>query len=42
MYAAKRRGGNQAGHHHLPHPKLRNSFKTLKDAQDYRSDGISA
>jgi len=32
MYVAKRRGGNQTGHHRWP----------LQDESDYRSDGLSA
>jgi diguanylate cyclase (GGDEF)-like protein len=40
MYAAKRRGGNQAGHHEWPLPSPLDSY-TDGDT-DYRSDGISA
>jgi diguanylate cyclase (GGDEF)-like protein len=40
MYAAKRRGGNQTGHHHWPLPPRLDSFDV--DETDYRSDGISA
>jgi diguanylate cyclase (GGDEF)-like protein len=39
MYAAKRRGGNQAGHHEWPLPPPLTSF--ADDETDYR-DGISA
>jgi diguanylate cyclase (GGDEF)-like protein len=39
MYAAKRRGGNQAGHHHWPTSPARDSVEA---DDDYRSDGISA
>ncbi len=40
MYAAKRRGGNQAGHHDWPLPP---PLDRLSDGEtDYRSDGISA
>lgn len=38
MYAAKRRGGNQAGHHDWPLP----SAPDRPTDTDYRSDGISA
>jgi diguanylate cyclase (GGDEF)-like protein len=40
MYSAKRRGGNQAGHHDWPLPPPLDSF--TGDDTDYRSDGISA
>jgi len=40
MYAAKRRGGNQAGHHRWPAPPPPDSF--VADESDYRSDGLSA
>jgi len=40
MYAAKRRGGNQASHHHWPLPSPLDSV--VDDETDYRSDGISA
>ena len=40
MYAAKRRGGNQAGHHDWPLPPPLDRF--ADDETDYRSDGISA
>jgi diguanylate cyclase (GGDEF)-like protein len=40
MYAAKRRGGNQSGHHHSPLPPRRDSFDA--DESDYRSDGLTA
>ena len=40
MYVAKRRGGNQAGHHDWPLPPPLNSV--TDDEADYRSDGISA
>ena len=39
MYAAKRRGGNQAGHHEWPLPPPLASF--AEDETDYR-DGVSA
>ena len=39
MYAAKRRGGNQAGHHEWPLPPPLVSF--AEDETDYR-DGVSA
>lgn len=40
MYAAKRRGGNQAGHHDWPLPPPLDSFDA--DESDYRSDGLTA
>ena len=40
MYIAKRRGGNQAGHHEWPLPSPLDSY--TDDETDYRSDGISA
>jgi len=40
MYAAKRRGGNQTGHHHWPLPPRLDSFDA--DESDYRSDGLTA
>jgi diguanylate cyclase (GGDEF)-like protein len=40
MYVAKRRGGNQVGHHSWPLPPPLDSF--ADDETDYRSDGISA
>jgi diguanylate cyclase (GGDEF)-like protein len=40
MYSAKRRGGNQAGHHDWPLPPPLDSV--ADDETDYRSDGISA
>ena len=40
MYTAKRRGGNQAGHHDWPLPPPLSSL--TEDETDYRSDGISA
>jgi diguanylate cyclase (GGDEF)-like protein len=39
MYAAKRRGGNQVGHHEWPLPPSRSSY--TEDETDYR-DGVSA
>jgi hypothetical protein len=39
MYAAKRRGGNQAGHHEWPLPPRLTGF--AGDETDYR-DGVSA
>jgi hypothetical protein len=39
MYVAKRRGGNQAGHHRWPSPPL-DSYAA--DESDYRSDGLTA
>ena len=40
MYAAKRRGGNQTGHHHGPLPSGLDGFDA--DESDYRSDGLTA
>jgi diguanylate cyclase (GGDEF)-like protein len=40
MYVAKRRGGNQAGHHEWPLPPTLE--RVTDDETDYRSDGISA
>lgn len=40
MYAAKRRGGNQTGHHRWPLPPSLDSFTS--DESDYRSDGLTA
>ncbi len=40
MYTAKRRGGDQAGHHDWPLPPPLDSL--TDDETDYRSDGISA
>lgn len=40
MYVAKRRGGNQAGHHQWPRPP--SLEQVADDRTDYRSDGISA
>ena len=40
MYAAKRRGGNQAGHHDWPLPPPLD--RLADDGSDYRNDGISA
>ena len=40
MYAAKRRGGNQASHHDWPLPPRLDSFDA--DESDYRRDGLSA
>jgi diguanylate cyclase (GGDEF)-like protein len=40
MYVAKRRGGNQAGHHVWPLPPPLD--RLADDETDYRSDGISA
>jgi diguanylate cyclase (GGDEF)-like protein len=40
MYVAKRRGGNQAGHHIWPLPPPLD--RLADDETDYRSDGISA
>jgi len=40
MYAAKRRGGNQTGHHHWPLPPRLDGFDA--DESDYRSDGLTA
>jgi diguanylate cyclase (GGDEF)-like protein len=40
MYAAKRRGGNQTGHHLWPLPPGLGDFAA--DESDYRSDGLTA
>jgi diguanylate cyclase (GGDEF)-like protein len=40
MYSAKRRGGNQAGHHEWPLPPPLELF--IEDETDSRSDGLSA
>ena len=40
MYVAKRRGGNQTGHHTWPLPPPLD--RVTDDETDYRSDGISA
>jgi diguanylate cyclase (GGDEF)-like protein len=40
MYTAKRRGGNQTGHHEWPLPSPLDSY--TPDETDYRDDGISA
>jgi diguanylate cyclase (GGDEF)-like protein len=40
MYAAKRRGGNQTGHHRWPLPTRIDSAEA--DESDYRSDGLTA
>jgi diguanylate cyclase (GGDEF)-like protein len=40
MYSAKRRGGNQAGHHEWPFPPPLELF--TEDETDSRNDGISA
>jgi diguanylate cyclase (GGDEF)-like protein len=40
MYAAKRRGGNQTGHHHWPPPMRIDS--TNAGESDYQSDGLTA
>jgi diguanylate cyclase (GGDEF)-like protein len=40
MYVAKRRGGNQAGHHRWPLPPPLDSFEA--DESDYGRDGLTA
>jgi diguanylate cyclase (GGDEF)-like protein len=40
MYAAKRRGGNQTGHHRWPLPPSLDDFEA--DETDYRTDGLTA
>ncbi len=42
MYVAKRRGGNQVGHHLWSTPTRHDDHGFGKDETDYRSDGISA
>jgi diguanylate cyclase (GGDEF)-like protein len=42
MYVAKRRGGNQVGHHSWPTPQRHDDDGLHEDETDYRSDGISA
>jgi diguanylate cyclase (GGDEF)-like protein len=42
MYVAKRRGGNQVGHHRWPTPPRQDNDGFEEDETDYRSDGISA
>lgn len=42
MYVAKRRGGNQVGHHSWSTPQLHDADGLQEDETDYRSDGISA
>jgi diguanylate cyclase (GGDEF)-like protein len=42
MYVAKRRGGNQVGHHRWPTPPRHDNDGFEEDETDYRSDGISA
>ncbi len=41
-YVAKRRGGNQVGHHRWPTPPRHDNDDFENDETGYRSDGISA